>query len=193
MSPFPKGFYWGAATSAHQVEGGNHNDWSEWETSPARLEELQRRGLDPALYISGKACDHYDWYEEDFDIAESLGHNAHRFSIEWSRIEPEEGKFNEQEIGHYRKVIQALRARGIEPFVTLWHWPLPLWVAHQGAWENKRTVDNFARYCERVAKEFKDEVKYWMVLNEPGYWFANAYVLKKFPAPKSGACLSRKS
>lgn len=138
---FPKNFYWGAATSSHQVEGGNINDWSEWEKeNTSRLaneaknywqkwqQEKFSEMFDSRNYISGKACDHYNGYKEDFNIAKSLGHNAHRFSIEWSRIEPEEGKFNEKEIEHYRKVILALRERGIEPFVTLWHWPLPLWL-----------------------------------------------------------------
>ena len=101
---FPKGFLWGAATSAHQVEGDNHNDWSEWEKANAeklahdakqKYAKWQREKFpemfDPANYISGKAADHYNRYEEDFDIAKSLGHNAHRFSIEWSRVEPKEG------------------------------------------------------------------------------------------------------
>ena len=134
MKEFPKGFLWGAATSAHQVEGSNHNDWSEWEKQtadskrqianskdwPDFLLQSHPNPLDKENYISGRACDHYHRYEEDFDIAKSLGHNAHRFSIEWSRIEPEEGKFDEQEIEHYRKVIAALRARGrrIRPATT---------------------------------------------------------------------------
>ena len=130
---FPKNFFWGASTSAHQVEGGNHNDWTEWERSELRIKNLELRIKDPNFrkrfpphifeklptpldlenYISGNACDHYNRFQEDFDIAKSLGHNAHRFSIEWSRIEPEEGKFNEAEIEHYRQVIKALRERGL--------------------------------------------------------------------------------
>src|SRR3989344_6874637 len=97
---FPKNFLWGAATSAHQVEGGNHNDWSEWELFNARrLSAKSGAKYPPENYISGQASDHYNRFREDFDIAKSLGHNAHRFSIEWSRIEPEEGKFDEKEIG----------------------------------------------------------------------------------------------
>ena len=107
---FPDGFLWGTATAAHQVEGSNHNDWTEWEKSKARIEKLKKERKNPEEYISGLACDHYNRYEEDFDIARSMGNNAHRFSIEWSRIEPEEGKFNKKEIEHYRNVIRALRA-----------------------------------------------------------------------------------
>jgi beta-glucosidase len=157
-----KSFFWGAATSAHQVEGGNRNDWTEWE----RAHNLE---------MSGVACDHYNRFREDFDIAKSLGHNAHRFSIEWSRIEPEEGKFDEREIQHYREVILALRERGIEPFVTLWHWTIPLWLRDRGGWFNKKSPEYFTRYAERMVKEFSD-VKFWITLNETnvctgkGYW-----------------------
>src|SRR3989338_874821 len=126
-------FFWGAATSAHQVEGGNHNDWSEFEKT---------RGLEQ----SGRACDHYNSFREDFDIAKSLGHNAHRFSLEWSRIEPEEGKFYEREIQHYRDVIKALRERGLEPFVTLWHWTVPLWFRDCGGGTLKESPKYFFRY-----------------------------------------------
>lgn len=124
---FPREFFWGAATAAHQVEGNNHNDWAAWEMKNAeRLSKESGGKYLPENYISGKATDHYNRFGADFDIAKSLGHNAHRFSIEWSRIEPEEGKFNQEEVEHYRQVIRALRARGLEPFVTLWHWTMPV-------------------------------------------------------------------
>jgi len=147
---FPAGFLWGAATSSHQVEGGTNNQWSEWEKENAeRLAEKAKtywqdwqrekfpEMLEAKNYISGKACDHYNRYEEDFDIAKELGHNVHRFSIEWSRIEPKEGNFNIEAIEHYQNVIKALRKRGIEPFVTLWHWTNPLWLEEKGGCESK--------------------------------------------------------
>src|SRR3990167_3718557 len=100
---FPDGFLWGAATASYQVEGGIENcDWAE----------AAREGRVPP---AGKACDFYNRFEADFDIAQSLGHNCHRFSIEWARIEPEEGKFDEAEIEHYRKVLRALHTRGLTP------------------------------------------------------------------------------
>src|SRR3989344_7676248 len=127
---FPKGFLWGAATSSHQVEGNNHNDWSEWEKENAnRLakearsywQDLQREKfpemLEPKNYISGRAADHYNRFKEDFKLAKDLGHNATRLSLEWSRIEPEEGQFNEKEIDHYKEVLGTLRSFGLEPFV----------------------------------------------------------------------------
>ena len=192
MGKFPEGFLWGAATSAHQVEGGLNNDWIQWEKDNAdrigkgadkKWEKWQQDKFPEMFnvenYISGRACDQYNRYAEDFDLAKAGGHNAHRFSIEWSRIEPKEGEFDEEEIEHYRKVLTALRERGIEPFVTLWHWPNPVWIGEIGAWGNKETVKYFHRYAERVFHEYKDLVKFWMPLNEPstevslGYMFGN--------------------
>ena len=99
MIQFPKTFYWGAATSSYQVEGNNTNaDWWPWEISTGKEH-------------SGDACRHYELYAQDFDLAKSLHHNAHRLSIEWSRIEPREGEFSREELGHYIKVITALRER----------------------------------------------------------------------------------
>jgi len=185
----PKGFYWGSATSAHQVEGGNVNDWSEWEKKNA--ERLAREAKEkwqpwqqerfpemfkPENYISGRACDHYHSYEKDFDIAKSLGQNAHRFSIEWSRIEPEQGKFNEKEIEHYRKVILALKKRGIEPFVTLWHWTNPLWIRDISGWENKKTIEYFLRYAKSIVENYGDLVKFWTPLNEPSVYIGLSYI-----------------
>lgn len=194
---FPDGFLWGAATSAHQVEGGNRNDWSEWEKANAsRLaEEAKTKWADwqqkkfPEMfekenYISGRACDHYNRYEADFDIAKSLGHNAHRFSIEWSRIEPEEGKFDEREIEHYRKVIKALKDRGIEPFVTLWHWTNPLWISKKGGCENKNFSEYFSKYSEYVVQKLEKEVNFWITINEPTSVISAAYLTGTWPPQK---------
>ncbi len=197
---FPKGFFWGAATSAHQVEGNNHNDWTEWEKANAeRLakesqsryahwmknwSDIKLKAQNPKNYISGKAADHYNRFREDFDIAKSLGHNAHRFSIEWSRIEPEEGKFDEKEIEHYREVIKALRERGLEPFVTLWHWTMPVWFTNNGGFEKRENIKYFVRFCDRVVSELKSEVKFWIVLNEPNIYSGMSYIRGEWPPQK---------
>lgn len=194
---FPKGFYWGAAASAHQVEGNNHNDWTEWEKKNAKrlAEEAGKKkwpdyilnppagGSNPLQeenYISGKACDHYNRFREDFDIAKSLGHNAHRFSIEWSRIEPEQGKFDEKEIEHYRQVILALKERGIEPFVTLWHWTIPLWFRDIGGWLNKKSPEYFSRYTEKMVSALPN-VKFWITLNETNVYTGHGYIKGLWP------------
>ncbi len=194
---FPKSFLWGAATSAHQVEGGTMNNWSEWEQASAgRLAEEAKMKWDlwqqekfPEMfesenYVSSKACDHYNRFREDFDLAKNLGHNAHRFSIEWSRIEPEEGKFDEREIEHYRQVIRAIKERGMEPFVTLWHWTNPLWLEAKGGCESFEFAKYFVQYAEYVVSQLGDEVKYWITLNEPTSVIASGYVSGNWPPQK---------
>ncbi|MDI6777728.1 MAG: glycoside hydrolase family 1 protein [Patescibacteria group bacterium] len=200
---FPKGFLWGAATSAHQVEGGNVNDWSEWEKKNAehlaseaknKWQEWQQEKFpemfDPQNYVSGRACDHYNRYEEDLDIAKSLGLNAFRISIEWSRIEPEEGKFDEREIEHYRKVIQAIRERGMEPFVCLWHYTLPLWLAEKKGILNKRFPEYFARYSRYIVKNLGDICKFWVTLNEPSVVISHSYIEGIRPPEKKNLWLA---
>ncbi len=194
---FPKNFLWGSATSAHQVEGNNYNNWSEWEKENAKKLAKEARNkwtnwqqkkfpemFQPENYISGRACDHYQRYKEDFDMAKNLGHNTHRFSIEWSRIEPEEGKFDEKEIEHYRKVILALRARGIEPFVTLWHWTNPIWITKKGGENNKQFPIYFSRYVKKIIQELGDVVDYWITINEPMSVIANSYIAGAWPPQK---------
>ena len=166
---FPEDFYWGAATASYQVEGGiENNDWAE----------AAREGRVPPC---GRACDHYNRYEEDFDIAQSLGHNAHRFSIEWARIEPEEGRFDEQEIEHYRQVIRALRERGLRPFVTLWHFSLPQWFAETGGFERHDAPELFARYCQYVTEKLGVELEGVSTMNEPNVFASNGWLRGTWP------------
>jgi len=194
---FPKNFYWGSSTSAHQVEGNNHNDWTEWEIQNCHRLAQEAKGywhpwqvkkfpemLTPENYVSGWACDHYNRYGEDFDIVRTLHQNAHRFSIEWSRVEPENGKFNQKEIEHYRQVLRALRERKIEPFVTLWHWTNPVWIRDLGGWENKNTAAYFARYVKKVVGELGDDVRFWVTLNEPTVYLSRSYIVGAFPPQK---------
>lgn len=194
---FPEGFLWGASTSAHQVEGNTCNDWTQWEKDNAEAlvkkaskkfkpwqQEKFPEMLEKENYISGKACDHYNRYEEDFDLAKEGGHNAHRFSIEWSRIEPEEGKFDEKEIEHYRNVLKSLRERNIEPFVTLWHWTEPVWFGEYGGWGNKKSKEYFLRFVEKVVGEYRDLVKFWIVVNEPNVGLGFGYLTGAQPPAK---------
>jgi beta-glucosidase len=191
---FPDKFFWGAATSAHQVEGGTHNSWSEWERANAtRLateaatyyQTWQKKKspemLTPENYVSGSAANFWNRYEEDFDILEQLHLNSFRLSIEWSRIEPEEGQFDEAAIEHYRQILASLKRRGITTFVTCWHWTDPLWIAERGGWEHRETPDRFARYVRRIAEEFKDFTDFWQPLNEPGTFVGMGYVQGVFP------------
>ncbi len=169
VNTFPKDFFWGSATASYQVEGGiDNNDWAH-ESSKGNVP------------VCGEATDHYSRFENDFDLAQSLKHNAHRFSIEWSRIEPEEGRFDEREIEHYREVIRALKRRGIEPFVTLWHFTLPIWFVEKGGFLNPQAPEIFARYCAFVVKNLGGEVRFWMTINEPLVWASGSYLKGKWP------------
>ena len=153
---FPEGFLWGAASASYQVEGGiNNNDWAK---------AARETGKVPPADIS---CDHYNKYEQDFDIAKSLGQNCQRISIEWSRIEPAEGRFDQNEIQHYRKVLQSLRDRGLKPFVTLWHFTLPTWFSDNGGFERKDAPEIFAKYCSFVTSQLGDLCDNFSTMNEP--------------------------
>lgn len=185
---FPEGFLWGAATSAHQVEGDNINNWSEWEKSEKRIKYLKERGLAEKYgienYISGKTCGHYDLFEKDFEMAKSLGHNVTRFSIEWSRIEPKEGEFNEKELEHYKKVVKCLKNLGLEPMISLWHWPIPLWLESRGGWRGRGIEKYFTHYVEKVVKFLGDDVRFWITLNEPEIYASNSYLRGIWPPQK---------
>ena len=166
---FPEGFYWGAATASYQVEGGIENtDWAK-----AAQEER--------VPVAGRLADHYNRFEEDFDLAKELGHTAHRFSIEWARIEPEEGKFDEKEIKHYREVLKALQARGIKPYVTLWHFTLPLWFSERGGFESSDSPEIFARYCSYVVECLKDDCEHFSTMNEPNVVGSNGWLRGSWP------------
>jgi beta-glucosidase len=131
--------------------------------------------------VCGKACDHFNRFREDFDMAKELGHNAHRFSIEWARIEPKEGVFDEVAIAHYCSVLEALRERGLEPVVTLWHWTLPLWLSQSGGIERKDFPSLFARYCAHVVSSFGTRAHYYTTINEPYSIIINGWVRGTFP------------
>ncbi|MDD4954674.1 MAG: glycoside hydrolase family 1 protein [Candidatus Omnitrophica bacterium] len=169
MRKFPKNFLWGAATSSYQVEGSNRNcDWWQWEKRVGKPQ-------------SGNACRHYQLYEHDFDIVKSLNHNAHRFSIEWSRIEPAEGKFSKKELQHYLNVILALKKRNIEPLVTLHHFTNPIWFAKDGGWINQKSVERYLRYCDFVVRNLAKHVRYWITINEPTIFISHAYLFGAWP------------
>lgn len=170
---FPAGFLWGAATSAHQVEGNcTNNNWWAWEQEGGHIRDDS---------VSGIACDHYRRFDEDFRLARELGHTAARFSIEWSRCEPEEGHFDEREIDHYRAVCDAVRRHGMAPTATLHHFTHPVWVARQGGWENPAIVDWLARFAERLGRALGDRVAIWWTINEPMVAPIVCYILGAHP------------
>jgi beta-glucosidase len=178
VSRFPDGFLWGTASAAHQVEGDDRNcDWWEFEQQPGRI-----KGGD----TSAVACDHYHRYREDFKLLRELNQNAHRLSIEWSRIEPTEGEFDSRQIRHYRDVLGDLREQGIEPMVTLHHFTSPLWFTRKGGWANREASRAFLPYVTRMADELGDLVGMWCTINEPNIYAANGWIAGEFPPAHRG-------
>lgn len=150
---------WGTATAAHQVEGENRNsDWWAWEQRPDS----------PVAEPSGTAIDHYNRYPDDVALLADLGLPVYRFSVEWARIEPVEGSFDDGALAHYRLVAETVRAAGMTPMVTLNHFTLPIWIGARGGWMHPGTPDHLASYCSRVVSELGDLVDWYCTINEPG-------------------------
>ncbi len=158
MTRFPHGFLWGAATAGHQVEGGNLNAdlWPmEWAENSAFNEP------------SGDACDHYHRYPEDISTLAELGFNAYRFSIEWSRIEPEPGYYSRAALDHYGRMMESCLSQGITPVVTYNHFTVPRWMAGRGGWKAADAPARFADYASRVTGHLGDLLSWVCTLNEP--------------------------
>jgi beta-glucosidase len=177
---FPVDFLWGAATAAHQVEGANLNsDWWAFEHNPSTA----------ARESSGDAIDQFHRYAEDFTLLKSLGHNAHRLSIEWSRIEPAPGEFSQNALAHYRRVLTALAESGMTPMVTLHHFTLPQWFAEQGGWLAPNAISLFERYCTRVIAELGDLMPFVCTINEPQMIALHGYLEGYHPPGVTNAIL----
>ena len=168
---FPKEFLLGASTAAHQVEGNNrYSDlWAQEQMEHSSFAEP-----------SNDAVDHYHRYEEDIALLAGAGLNAYRFSIEWARVEPQEGCFDESELEHYRKVIRCCREHGVEPVVTLHHFSSPKWLIAMGGWEAESTVEYFKRYVSYVMEQLGSELHYICTINEANMGLQLAAISKRF-------------
>ncbi len=170
---FPKDFLWGVATSAYQVEGNNFNsDWWEWEQKGKTKEK------------SGIACDYWNKYKEDHNLVQELGCNIFRLSLEWSRIEPEEGIFSEEAIRHYREILQDLKDKNIKTQVTFWWWVSPTWFQNKYGFHKKSSIKIFTRYIEKSVKELRDLIDMFQVINEPMVPLGMGYIVGLFPPGK---------
>ena len=193
---FPKKFLWGAATSAHQVEGDTHNQWSVWELENAKSKATQAKfqwgdlpnwplieaeATNPENYVSGKGTAHYKLYKKDFDLLQDMNMNAFRFGVEWSRIEPTEGAWSVEAITYYKAYVRELRRRGIEPMITLFHFTLPVWFAEKGGFEYKKNVKYFVRFAEKIIRELGADVSYVITLNEPEIYTYESYYQGDWP------------
>lgn len=170
---FPKNFLWGAATSSYQVEGNNFNsDWWEWEQKGKTKEK------------SGKACDYWNRYKEDHDLLQELGVNSFRLSLEWSRIEPSEGKFSEEAFAHYREILEDLKSRNIKTQVTFWWWTSPIWFQEKYGFHKKSSIKVFTEYIKKSVKELGDLIDFFQVINEPMVPLGQGYLTGLFPPGK---------
>ena len=178
---FPKRFLWGVATAAHQVEGGcTNNNWSRWENGATTDGSPHIKTGE----VTGTACENWTRYPEDIELIRELGCNAYRMSVEWSKIEPRLGEFDETVLAHYREIILALRAAGIEPMVTLHHFTNPLWFEDLGAFEKSENIKYLVRFSEKVFATLRDQVTYWCTLNEPAVYASMGYFMGDFPPGK---------
>lgn len=177
MAHFPEGFLWGASTAAHQVEGNNKNS-DFW-----LMENLEGSVFKEP---SGSAVDHYNRFKNDIAEMAKLGLNSYRFSIEWARIEPEEGRFEASEIEHYREVLLACKENNITPIVTLHHFSSPQWLIRLGGWESADTPARFARYCTHVMRELGELIPYVCTINEANISIGIKKIMKRY-ALKSGS------
>jgi beta-glucosidase len=170
---FPKDFQWCVATAGHQIEGDNvHSDWWAFEQTPGAIKNGEK---------SGKAAYHLERMKEDVKIMKDLGVRTYRFSIEWSRLEPEEGKYDEAAIEHYRSELKLLKEAGIHPMVTIHHFVQPQWFSAGGGWNRDDAPEVFLTYVKRLEKEFGSQVHYWITFNEPTVLLIEGYGEGFFP------------
>lgn len=182
---FPRGFLWGSATAAHQVEGQNtNNNWWAWEQQPGRIIHGHKSGL---------ACDWWGGrWRDDFDRAAETYQNAHRFSVEWSRIQPAADRWDESALDFYRGMLQGLAERGMTPMVTLHHFSDPLWLTELGGWEYVGVAELFARFVEKTVDALGEYVNLWITINEPNVLLASGYFMGVFPPGKQDLGLAMK-
>ena len=183
MSEFPEGFVWGTATAAHQVDGASwNNDWWEWEHDPRS----------PCVESSGDACDHWHRYPDDIRMLAGLGFGSYRFSLEWSRIEPEEGEWSAVALDHYRRMCATCHEEGIRPVVTFHHFTTPRWAAAEGGWAEPKTADRFARFCERASAHLGDLMTAACTINEPNIVATMGFLAGVFPPGRQDIELRRR-
>lgn len=182
---FPRGFLWGTATAAYQVEGSNTNsNWSAWEQTGNIING----------HRSGLACDWWGGrWREDLDLAANSGQNAHRLSIEWSRVQPAPDRWDEDAIDFYRKILRGLKERGMTPMVTLHHFTEPLWITDLGGWENEITTDHFERYVQKIVEALQEYANLWVTINEPNVLIVSSYLLGNFPPGKQNPWAAAKA
>ncbi len=183
---FPRNFMWGTATAAHQVEGDCINNWSEFEKKSRADGTPNIKGNQ----ISGIACDHWNRYSDDINLIRDIGVRYYRFSVEWSKIEPQMGAYNQDALNHYSDVIDKLIDKGITPVITLHHFTHPLWFDQLGAFEKEENIKYLIAFSKKVFSEYSEKVKYWCTINEPAVVATQGYFTGIFPPGKQNIKLT---
>ena len=194
---FPKSFLWGASVATHQVEGGNNNQWTEWENKVSQTQANtaeKRLGWLPSWnfvskqasssdnYISGSGIEHYTRYKEDFKLLKSIGLNSFRSGIEWSRIMPSPGQLDQKQLEHYRKYYTELKTQKVETFMTLWHWTMPTWFTDLGGFEKRSNLVHWKSYIHCIVESgLLDYTNFVITLNEPNVYVSLSYILGEWP------------
>ncbi len=175
---FPENFIWGSATAGHQIEGDNiHSSHWKREHEPDFLSDKYRAR-------SGRACNHYALWREDTLLLKALGHKTYRMSVEWSRIEPVEGEFNQEATDHYVRELAFLKENGIRVFVTLIHFVTPAWFSDKGGYAKAENLHYFERYLEYILPIIAPYVDNWNILNEFNMGFGEEAFARKMNAIK---------
>ncbi len=171
---FPEGFLWATGEDAYQHEGGNlNNDWARWESQiPSPVE---------GGYTCGRSVDFYNRYEDDFSLAKLDGQNAHRIGIEWSRVEPSEGSYDEEAFRHYKVMLASMKRRGFTVFFNIWHFTLPLWAADIGGWESERVMARWEAFVRECALRFGRHVDYWSTMIDSQIYALAGYGIGEIP------------
>lgn len=182
---FPRGFLWGTATAAYQVEGNNTNsNWYKWEQEPGRIIQEGKAGL---------ACDWWNGrWREDFHRAAEGYQNAHRMSIEWSRIQPAPDRWDEEALDRYIQMVRGLVELNMTPLITLHHFSDPQWFVDRGGWEDEASAGYFEKYVRKVVGTLKDYVSLWCTINEPNGYAIEGFLLGVFPPGKKDIGLTYK-
>jgi len=180
---FPKGFLWGTTSSAHQVEGNNNNNWWVWESEPGHISDNQ---------VSGVACDWWGGrWREDLDRAKQSKQNAHRMSIEWSRIQPSPDCWDNTSMDQYREILRGMRKRDITPIICIHHFSDPIWISDSGGWENGAIIQFFQAYVKKVVEALREYTNIWITINAPNYLANSGYLSGDFPPGKKSLLATR--
>ena len=175
---FPKGFLWGSATASHQVEGNNqNNNWFRWENEPGKIHNGEKSG-EASGWWGGK-------WKEDLARAAETGQNAHRLSIEWSRVQPKPDRWDETTIERYRAMVRRLVQLKMTPMITLHHFTDPIWFTDMGGWENEKSPQLFEAFVRKIVEALKEFVTLWVTINEPNVYTGDGYIAGVFPPGRS--------